>query len=119
MGVAKAGRDTAVKAKAAPAVNGAFHRRVDHGGGRKVGGDGRATEDNRQQWQQQSGNNQLQVTVASGGIDSRGCRSKQQRSRAIVSETSIVKANVVVPATPLSLLSAGSGGQAAAAAARE
>jgi hypothetical protein len=48
-------KDTAVKAKAAPVVNGAFHRRMDHGGGRKVGRDGRAAVDNRQQWQQQSG----------------------------------------------------------------
>jgi hypothetical protein len=29
MGVAKVGRDTAVKAKAVPVVNGAFHRHVD------------------------------------------------------------------------------------------
>ncbi len=49
MGVAKAFGDTAVKAKAAPAVNGVFFRRVDHGGGRKVSTDGRVAVDNRQQ----------------------------------------------------------------------
>jgi hypothetical protein len=49
MGVAKAGRDTALKAKAALVVNGAFHHRVDHGGGGKVGTNGRAAVDNRQQ----------------------------------------------------------------------
>ena len=42
IGVAKAGRDTAVKEKAAPVVNGAFRCHVDHGGGRKVGGNGTA-----------------------------------------------------------------------------
>ncbi len=31
IGVAKAGKDTAVKAKAALAVNGAFRHRMDHG----------------------------------------------------------------------------------------
>jgi hypothetical protein len=56
IGVAKADRDTAVKAKAAPAMNWAFHCHVDHGGGGKVGGNGRAAVDNRQQWQQQLGN---------------------------------------------------------------
>jgi hypothetical protein len=49
MGVAKADGDTAVKAKAAPAVNGAFHCRMDHGGGGKVGANGRAAVDNRKQ----------------------------------------------------------------------
>jgi hypothetical protein len=37
MGVAKVGKDTAVKAKAVPVVNGVFHHRVDNGGSRKVG----------------------------------------------------------------------------------
>ena len=72
MGVAKAGRHLAVKAKAAPTVNVAFRRRVDHGSGRNVGADGRAAVDNSQQYQRQSGNNHLKVMVASGGIDSRG-----------------------------------------------
>jgi hypothetical protein len=72
MGVANVGGDTAVKAKAAPTVNRVFRRSVDHSGGRKVGANGRAAVDNRQQWQRQSGNKQLKVTVASGGIDSRG-----------------------------------------------
>jgi hypothetical protein len=36
MGVAKAGKDTAVKATAAPAVNGAFCLCVDHDGGGKL-----------------------------------------------------------------------------------
>jgi hypothetical protein len=61
MGVAKAGRDTAVKSKAAPVVNGAFCCCLDHGGGRNVGVDGRVVVDNRQQWQRQSVNNQLKV----------------------------------------------------------
>ncbi len=65
MGVAKAEGDTAVKAKAAPAVNGVFCGCVDHGSGGKVGANGRAAVDSRQQWQRQSGNNQLKVTVAS------------------------------------------------------
>jgi hypothetical protein len=52
MGVAKAGRDSSVKAKAALAVNRAFPCRVDHGGRRKVGADGRAAVDNKQQRQQ-------------------------------------------------------------------
>ncbi len=47
MGVAKTGGDTAVKANAAPAVNGAFCRCVDHGGGGKVGASGRAAVNNR------------------------------------------------------------------------
>ncbi len=36
MGVAEAGRDIAVKAKAVPAVNGAFCCRIDHGGAEKL-----------------------------------------------------------------------------------
>ncbi len=60
-GSGKGGRDTAVKAKAAPVVNVAFCSRVDHGGSGKVGTDGRVAADNRQQWQRQSGNNQLKV----------------------------------------------------------
>jgi hypothetical protein len=47
MGVAKAGRDTAVKEKAALAVNRVFCHRVDHGGSRKVGANGRTAVDNR------------------------------------------------------------------------
>jgi hypothetical protein len=57
MGVANAGRNTAVKAETAPVVNGAFRYCVDHGGGRKVGADSRVGVDNRQHWQWQSGNN--------------------------------------------------------------
>jgi hypothetical protein len=72
LGVAKVGGDTAMKAKAALAVNETFPCRMNHGGGRKVGANGRAAVDNRQQWQRQSGNNQLKVTVASGGVGSRG-----------------------------------------------
>jgi hypothetical protein len=45
-----AGGDTAVKAKAVLAVNGAFLHCMDHSGGRKVGGNGGAAVDNRQQW---------------------------------------------------------------------
>jgi hypothetical protein len=71
-GSGKGGRGCTVKAKAAPAVNVAFRRRVDHGSGRNVGADGRAAVDNSQQYQRQSGNNHLKVMVASGGIDSRG-----------------------------------------------
>jgi hypothetical protein len=59
MGVAKAGGDTAVKAKAAPAVNEEFHCHVDHGSGSKVGSDGGVVIENKQQRQRQSGNNQL------------------------------------------------------------
>ncbi len=78
MGVAKASGVTAVKAKAGPAVNGAFRCRVNHDSSKKVGADGRVVVDNRQQqqWQRQSGNNQLKVTVASGGVDSHGGGSK-------------------------------------------
>jgi hypothetical protein len=47
MGVAKAGWDTAVKAKAAPVVNGVFCCRVDHGGSGNIGGDSTAAVDNR------------------------------------------------------------------------
>jgi hypothetical protein len=83
MGVAKVDRDTAVKAKTAPVVNGVFRHSVDYGGGRKVGADGRVAVDNRQQCQWQSGNNQLKVMVARGGIDSRGGGDKQRWSTAI------------------------------------
>jgi hypothetical protein len=62
MGVAKAGGDIAVKAKAAPAVNELFCRRWTMAAAKKVGANGRAAVDNRQQWQWQSGNNQLKVT---------------------------------------------------------
>jgi hypothetical protein len=47
MGVANAGGNTAVKAKAVLVRNGAFCCRVENGGGRKVGNDGRAAVDNR------------------------------------------------------------------------
>ncbi len=47
------GGNTAVKAKAALAMNQEFRHRVEQGGGGKVGADGRAAVDNRQQWQQQ------------------------------------------------------------------
>jgi hypothetical protein len=59
IGVAKAGRDKAVKAKAAPAMNRAFCCRVDHGGIRKAGTKGRGAVEDRQQWQRRPGNNQL------------------------------------------------------------
>jgi hypothetical protein len=118
MGVAKAGRDTAVKAKAAPVVHGAFRCRVDYGSGRKVGANVRAAVDNRQQWQQQSGNNQLKVTVASGGIDSRGGGGKQRWSTVIGSKTPTAKVIVDVPLTPLLLLSASGGRWVVAATSR-
>ncbi len=111
------GGDTAMMAKAAPTVNGAFCRCMDHGGGRKVGADGRVVVDNRQQWQRQSGNNQLKVAVASRGVDSCRGGGKQRRSTQISSKMPMAKAIVATPPTPLSLLLAGSGGQAAAAAA--
>jgi hypothetical protein len=120
MGVAKAGRDTAVKAKAALVGNGAFCRRMDHGSSGKAGANSRATVDNRQQWQRQSGNYQLKVLVASGGVDSHGGGSKQRQSTIISSKTPTAKAIIVVPPTPLLLPLAGSGGwSAVAAAARE
>jgi hypothetical protein len=111
------GGDTAVKSKAALVVNGEFCHHVDHGGSGKVGGNDRAAVDNRQQWQWKSGNNQCKVTVASGGVDSRGGGSGQRRSMAIGGETPMAKAIVVVLPTPLLLWSAGGGRQAAAAAA--
>ncbi len=74
------GRDPAVKAKAAPAVNGAFSRHMDHGGGGKVVSGSKVVVDNRQQWQRQSGSNQLKVMLASGGLDSHGGSGKQWRS---------------------------------------
>jgi hypothetical protein len=119
MGVAKVGGDTAVKTKTAPAVNRAFCHRVNHGSGRKLCTDIRAAVDNRQQWQQQSGNNQLNVTVASGGLDSRGGGSKQRRSMAFGSKTPMAKVIAVVPPTPLLLPWAGGGGWAAVAVVRE
>ncbi len=100
LGVAKVGRDTAVKAKVAPAVNGAFCHHLDHGSGRKVDANGRAAVDNRQQWQRQSSNNQLKVTVANGGVDCRGGDSKGRWSTAISSKMPMAKAIVVVPPTP-------------------
>ncbi len=102
-----AGGDTAVKAKAALAVNGAFFCHVDHGSSRKVGANSRAAVDNRQQWQRQSGNNQLKEIVASSGVDSHGGSSKQHRLTAIGSKMPTVKAIVVTPPTALLLLSAG------------
>jgi hypothetical protein len=119
MGVAKASRNTVVKAKAAPVVNGAFRRRVDHGGGGKFCANGRAAVDNRQQWQQQSESNQLKVTVSNSGVGCRRGGSKQQRSTAIGSKMPTAKAIVVTPPIPLLLSVAGSGGRVAAAAARE
>jgi hypothetical protein len=119
MGVAKANRDTAVKAKAALAVNGVFRCCVDHGSSGKDGANGRAAIDNRQQWQWQSGNNQLKVTVASGSVDCRGGGGEQQQSMAIGSKMPMAKAIVVAPPTPLLLLLAGCDGRAAMAAARE
>jgi hypothetical protein len=103
MGVVKAGRETAVKAKAAPAVNWAFRCRMDHGSGRKVGANGSAAVDNRQQWQQQTGNNQLKAMVASSGVDSCRGGGKQWRLTAIGSKTPMAKVIVVVPPAPLLL----------------
>jgi hypothetical protein len=108
-----------VKAKAALVVNGAFHRRMDHDGGGKDGGNSRAAVDNKQRWQQQSGNNQLKVMVASGGVDSHGSGGRQRWLMAIGSKTPMAKAIIVVLPTPLSLLSAGGSRRAAAAAVRE
>jgi hypothetical protein len=119
MGVAKAGRDTAVKAKAALVVNGAFCHCVDHGGGRKVGANGRAAVDSRQQWQRQSSIDQLKVMVASGGIDSHGVGGKQRQSTAIGSKTPMAKTIIVAPPTFMALSLAGGGWQAAVVAARE
>jgi hypothetical protein len=120
MGVAKASRDTATKAKAAPAVNGAFRRHVDHGSGGKVGGaNGRVAVNNRQQWQHQSGNNKLKVMMASGGLFSLGGSGKQRQSTVIGSKMPTAKAIVVAPLTPLSSSLAGGGGWVAAVAARE
>jgi hypothetical protein len=111
------GGDTAVKANAVLALNGVLHRHLDHGGGRKVGCNGRAGVDNRQQWQRQSGNNQLKVTVASGGDDSHGGGGGQRRSMAISSKKPKAKAIVVALPTPLlSSLASGSGQVAVAAA---
>jgi hypothetical protein len=107
-----------VKAEPVLAMNWAFRRRFDHGSGGKVGANGRAVVDNRQQWKRQSGNNQQKMMVASGGIDSHGGNSKQWRSTAIGSEMPAAKAIAVAPPTPLLLLAGGSG-QAATAAARE
>jgi hypothetical protein len=118
MGVAKVCKDTAMKAKAALAVNGAFHCPVDHGGGRKVGANGRAAVDN-QQWQRQSGNNQIKVTVVSGGVDLCGGGGKQWRSMAIGSKAPTAKATAIAPSTLLLLPTACGGGRAAVAAARE
>ncbi len=120
MAVAKAGGDTFVKAKAAPVVNGAFCCCVDHGRrGGKVGAIGRVVVNNRQQWQWQSGNNQLKVTVVSSGIDSCGGSGKQRQSRAICSKTPMAKAIVIAPPTPLLLSLADGAGPAVAAATRE
>ncbi len=58
--------------KGLPAVNGAFCCCVNHGGGRKVGANVMVVVDNRRQWQRQSGNNHLKVTMASSCIDSHG-----------------------------------------------
>jgi hypothetical protein len=79
MGVAKAGGNIAVKTTAAPAMNGVFCCHVGHGGSGNIGANGRATVDNSQQWQQQSGKNQLKVMVASSSIDSHRGNSKQRQ----------------------------------------
>jgi hypothetical protein len=100
-GVAKASGDTAVKAKAALVMNGAFYCCVDHGGSGKVGANGRVAVDNRQC------NNQLKVTVASGGVDSRGGGGKQWRSTAINSKAPTAKAIAIMPPTILLSLLAG------------
>jgi hypothetical protein len=119
MGVAKAGRDTAVKANAALAGNGRFRHHVDHGSCRKVGTDGRAVLKHRQEWLRQSGNNQLKVMVASSGVDSHGGGSKQRRLTTICSEMPTAKAIAMMHPTPLSLSLADGGRWVAAAAARE
>jgi hypothetical protein len=118
-GSGKGGRGYSCEGKAAPAVNGAFRCCVDHGSGRKVGADGRASVDIRQQWQRQTGNNQLKAMVASSGIDSHGGGGKQWWSTAIGSKTPKAKAIVIMPPTHLLSSKAGSGRWAAAAAARE
>ncbi len=117
--MAKVDGDAAVKAKAALVVNGTLRRRVNHGNGGKVGGDGRAAVDNRQQWQRQSGNNQLKVTVACSGVDSCEGGSKQQQSTAIGCKMSRAKAIIVAPRTPLLSSLAGGGRWTAVAVARE
>jgi hypothetical protein len=119
MRVAKVGRNTAVKAKAVPAVNGLFCCRMDHGGGNKVGSDSTAAVDNRQQRQQQSGNNQLKGMVASKGVDSYGGDGKQRWLMVIGSKMPTAKQIVVAPPTPLSSSSAGGSWPAVGAAARE
>jgi hypothetical protein len=119
MGVAKAGGDTAVKEKAALVANGAFRHHVDLGSRGKVGSNGRVAVDNRQQWQLQSGNNQLKVTVVSDGVESHGGSGEQRQSAVIGSKTPIAKASIVMPPTSLSLLSAGGARRAAVVAARE
>jgi hypothetical protein len=100
-------------------VNGVFCRHVDQGNGGKVGANGWAAEDNRKQWQRQTGNNQLKVMVASGGIDSSGGGGVQRQSTAICSKTPMAKVIVVAPPTPLSLLLAIGSRWVAGAAARE
>ncbi len=119
MGVAKTDGDTAAKAKAVSAVNGGFRLCMDHGSSGKVGTDSRAVGDNRQQWQWQSGNNQLKVMVASGGVDSRAEGGMQQQLLVIGSKMPMAKGIDIAPPTPLSSAAAGGGGWAAAAAARE
>jgi hypothetical protein len=79
----------------------------------------RAEVDNRQQWQQQSGYNQLKVTMASGGVDPRGGGGKQWRLTAIRSEMPMVKGSIVTPPTPLLVSLAGNSRRAVVAAARE
>jgi hypothetical protein len=116
MGVTKAGGDTAVKAKAALLVNGAPPLR---GSWRHWKSWRRQQGGRRQQWQLQSGNNQLNVMVTSGGVDSRGDGGKQWRSTVIGSKTPMAKViNIAFP-TPLLSLLAGGGGRAAVAAATE
>jgi hypothetical protein len=68
-----------------------------------IGTNCRAAVDNRQQWQQQSGNNQLKVMVASGGVDFHGGGGEWRQSTAIDSKMPMAKATVVAPPTPLLL----------------
>ncbi len=113
------GGNTDVKAKAAWAVNTLIRCCVYYGGSRKVSGNGREAVDNRQQWQRQSGNNQIKVTVANGVVDSHGGGGGQRRLRMTGGKMPTAKAIIVVLSTPLLLSSARGHKCVVAAAARE
>jgi hypothetical protein len=63
---------------------------------------------------EQSGNNQIKVTVASGGVDSCGGGGGQQRSTAVGGKMLTTKAIVVRLPTPLLLSLAGNNRAASA-----